>query len=105
MAAVVGWRVRAAVAVGGMMCMVVCVGEREVQACVVRRRPARRRVQAVRVRVRRCLVRRTTREQPARLNVWGRVGDQGQGQVSCSSQPSLIHGSRAQLKSQGMTEV
>ena len=53
---------RAAVAVGGMMCMVVCVGEREVQACVVRRRPARRRVQAVRVRVRRCLARRATRE-------------------------------------------
>ena len=45
-----------------MMCMVVCVGEREVQACVVRRRPARRRVQAVRVRVRRCLARRATRE-------------------------------------------
>ena len=42
--------------------MVVCVGEREVQACVVRRRPARRRVQAVRVRVRRCLARRATRE-------------------------------------------
>ena len=57
-----GWRVRAAVAVGGMMCMVVCVVEREVQACVVRRRPARRRVQAVRVRVRRCLARRATRE-------------------------------------------
>ena len=53
---------RAVVAVGGMMCMVVCVGEREVQACVVRRRPARRRVQAVRVRVRRCLARRATRE-------------------------------------------
>ena len=53
---------RAAVAVGGMMCMVVCVVEREVQACVVRRRPARRRVQAVRVRVRRCLARRATRE-------------------------------------------
>ena len=48
---------RAAVAVGGMMCMVVCVGEPEVQACVVRRRPARRRVQAVRVRVRRCVSR------------------------------------------------
>ena len=42
--------------------MVVCVVEREVQACVVRRRPARRRVQAVRVRVRRCLARRATRE-------------------------------------------
>ena len=53
---------RAAVAVGGMMCMVVCVGEPEVQACVVRRRPARRRVQAVRVRVRQCLARRATRE-------------------------------------------
>ena len=53
---------RAAVAVSGMICMVVCVVEREVQACVVRRRPARRRVQAVRVRVRRCLARRATRE-------------------------------------------
>ena len=83
--------------------MVVCVGEREVQACVVRRRPARRRVQAVRVRVRRCLARRATREVVVERVGPGRRPGPGVSELQLTA--FINSWVAAQLKSQGMTEV